>query len=160
MRTRIVAWCISPTLSLLFRWLVGGIFLYAGVVKVFDPHGFALALYNYHLLPGWMINPVTIILPGVELMVGASLLVGICTQGGVLLASGLPGIFACALIINLIRGLNVACGCFSTSTSAESFTWLYLVRDLALLGMGVHIFLFDRGIASLVRTIRGADRVG
>jgi uncharacterized membrane protein YphA (DoxX/SURF4 family) len=159
MKTRVIAWATSPLLSLLFRWLVGVIFLYAGVVKVADPHGFALALYNYHLLPGWMINPMAIILPWVEIMVGVSLLVGIWTQGGVLLASGLLALFACALAINLIRGLDVACGCFSTSPRAGSITWLYLMRDLALLGMGVHILLFDRGIASLVRAIKKEDSV-
>ena len=129
-------------------------------MKVSDPAGFAEALYNYHLLPGWMINPVAIILPWVEVVIGVSLLVGICTQGGALLGSGLLGIFACALAINLARGLDIACGCFSTSTSAEPITWLYLVRDLALMGMGVHILLLDQGIASLVRTIQRADRVG
>jgi len=160
MSNRVITWCTSPLLSFLFRLLLAALFLYAGFVKAADPHGFALALYNYHLLPGWMINPVAIILPWVELMVGMFLLVGLWTQGGALLASGLLGVFACALVMNLIRGLDIACGCFSTSTSAEPITWLYLVRDLALLGMGVHIFLFDRGIASLVRAIRRSDRAG
>lgn len=154
MKKRVIAWCTSPLLSFLFRLFLAALFLYAGVVKAADPHGFALALYNYHLLPGWMINPVAIILPWVEIMMGASLLVGIWTQGGALLASELLAIFACALVINLIRGLDVACGCFSTSPSAEPITWLYLVRDLALLGAGVHVFLFDREFASLARLIQ------
>lgn len=154
MRTRIMAWGTSPFLLLLFRLVLGIMFLYAGVVKVIDPHGFAQALYNYHILPGWMINPVAIILPSVELVVGASLLVGICTQGGALLASALLAIFAVALGISLIRGLDIACGCFSTSSSAESITWLYLVRDIILFVMGVHILFFDQGIASLDRLLR------
>jgi len=58
------------------------------------------------------------------------------------------------LVISLIRGLDIVCGCFSTSASAEHITWLYVVRDLILLGMGVHIFLFDRGHASLTRLIQ------
>ena len=158
LRTRIMAWCTSPFLSLLFRLILGSMFLYAGVVKVIDPHGFAQALYNYHILPGWMINPVAIILPSVEVVVGASLLVGIWTQGGAFLASALLAIFAVALGISLIRGLDIVCGCFSTSSSAGSITWLYLVRDIILFVMGVHILLFDQGIASLDRLLRTKSR--
>jgi len=154
MRTRVMAWCTSPFISCLFRWLLGALFLYAGVVKAADPHGFSLALYNYHLLPGWLINPLAIILPWVELMAGVSLLVGIWTQGGALLASALLAIFALALGISLIRGLDIACGCFSTSSGAEPITWLYLVRDLILLGMGAYILFFDQGYASLARLIQ------
>lgn len=158
LRTRIMAWCTSPFISFLFRCLLGILFLYAGVVKVADPHGFAQALYNYHILPGWMINPVAIILPSVELVVGALLLVGIWTQGGALLASALLAIFAVALGISLIRGLDIVCGCFSTSSSAESITWLYLVRDIILFVMGVQILLFDQGTASLDRLLRTESR--
>ncbi len=158
MRTRIMAWCPSPFISCLFRWLLGALFLYAGVVKAADPHGFALALYNYHLLPGWMINPVAIILPSVELVVGASLLAGIWTRGGALLASVLLVIFALALGISLIRGFDIACGCFSTSSGAESITWLYVVRDIILFVMGVHIILFDHRTASLDLLLRTKSR--
>lgn len=51
MRARIISWIASPYLSLLFRWCLGVIFVYAGLVKIADPLGFALALYNYHILP-------------------------------------------------------------------------------------------------------------
>lgn len=151
MRTRIMAWCTSPFISFLFRWFLGALFLYAGVVKVADPHGFALTLYNYHLLPGWLINSLAIILPWVELMVGASLLAGIWTQGGALLVSALLAIFALALGISLIRGLDIACGCFSTSGAGAPITYLHLISDLILLGMGAYIFFFDHGHASLAR---------
>jgi len=153
-RARIISWFASPYLSLLFRLFLGVLFLYAGFIKIVDPPGFAQALYNYHILPGWIINPLAICLPWAEMMVGASLLAGIMIQGGALVVSGLLAIFAVVLGISLIRGLDVACGCFSTSSSAEPITWLYLVRDLILLGMGVHILLFDQGYASLARLIQ------
>ncbi len=157
---RIITLFTSPVLSLVFRLFLGGMFLYAGIIKIIDPLGFAQALYNYHILPGWLINPAAIMLPWLELLTGGSLLLGFWTPGGALSASGLLGIFAIALGINLARGVDIACGCFSTSTSAEPITWLYLARDLALLGMGAHIFLFDRGIASLVRAIRASAGAG
>jgi putative oxidoreductase len=154
MRARIVTWLASPYLSLLFRWFLGTIFVYAGLVKIADPLGFALALYNYHILPAWMINPLAICLPWVEVMAGAGLIAGIMISGGALVVTGMLAIFAVAIGISLIRGLDIACGCFSTSASAEPITWLYVVRDLLLLGMGVHILLFDQGYASLARLIQ------
>ena len=154
MRARIISWFVSPFLSLLFRWLLGAIFVYAGLVKIADPLGFALALYNYHILPAWMINPLAICLPWVEVIIGAGLLAGIMIPGGALVVSGMLAIFAVVTGISLIRGLDIACGCFSTSAGAEPITWLYVVRDLLLLGMGVHVLLFDQGMASLDRTIR------
>src|SRR4030042_2492004 len=148
MRARIIALYTSPVLALLFRVILGVIFLYAGVIKIVDPLGFAQALYNYRILPGWMINPAAIILPWVEVMVGGSLLLGIRTLGGGLLVSSLLWIFALALGINLVRGVDISCGCFSPSNTASPITWFHLARDLILLGMGLFIVLFDQGMAS------------
>jgi putative oxidoreductase len=154
MRARIISWLASPYLSLFFRLFLGVIFVYAGLVKIADPQGFAHALYNYHILPAWLINPLAICLPWVEMLAGASLLVGIMIPGGALVVSGMLAIFAVAIVVDLIRGLDIACGCFSTSAAAEPITWLYVVRDIFLLGMGVYILLFDRGYASLARLIQ------
>jgi putative oxidoreductase len=154
MRARIISWFASPYLSLLFRLILGVIFVYAGLVKIADPLGFALALYNYHILPGWMINPLAICLPWIEVMVGAGLIAGIMISGGALVVSGMLVVFAVAIGIGLIRGLDITCGCFSTSVGAEPITWLYVARDLLLLGMGIHILLFDQGYASLARLIQ------
>jgi uncharacterized membrane protein YphA (DoxX/SURF4 family) len=153
-RARILSWFASPFLALLFRLFLGCLFFYAGFIKIADPPGFAHALYNYHILPAWLINPAAIILPWIEVLAGAGLVAGIMIQGGALVVSGLLTVFAVVLGISLIRGLDVACGCFSTASTAEPITWLYLVRDLALLAMGVHILLFDRGYASLPRLIQ------
>ncbi|MCJ7664407.1 MAG: DoxX family membrane protein [Desulfobacterales bacterium] len=154
MRARISSWLASPYLSLIFRLILGVIFVYAGLIKITDPPGFAHALYNYHILPAWMINPLAICLPWVEVMAGAGLLAGIMIPGGALAVSGMLAVFAVVLGISLMRGLDVACGCFSTSSLAEPITWLYLARDLILLGMGIHILLFDQGSASLARLIQ------
>ncbi len=72
----------------------------------------------------------------------------------VVVASGMLAVFAVAIVVSLIRGLGITCGCFSTSAGAEPISWLYVVRDLLLLGMGVHILLFDQGYASLARLIQ------
>ena len=151
MKTKIMAFCSSPVLSLAFRAILGSLFLYAGIAKIVDPMGFALSIYNYKLLPESLINVAAILLPWLEVIVGGSLLLGIGTAGGALIATALFGIFAGALTINLIRGLDIACGCFSTAASGGSINWFYLLRDLSLLLMSLQVLLFDQALFSVTR---------
>lgn len=144
----------SAWLSLAFRLSLGAIFFYAGLVKSQDPAGFAHAIYNYRILPGWLINPVAIVLPWVEMVLGASLLLGMWVAGASLLASGFLGIFALALCLNLVRGLDIECGCFSTAGSGPGNTLWYFLRDILLLAMAVHVVLFDRGLGSIGRLMQ------
>jgi uncharacterized membrane protein YphA (DoxX/SURF4 family) len=154
MSARVTALSTTPLLTLLFRFFLGFIFVYAGCVKITEPHGFAQALYNYHILPGWLINPVAIILPWAEVVAGGSLLLGIWTLGGGVVATALLAIFALALGINLVRGVNISCGCFSTASTASPITWFHLAGNLILSGMGLSIVLFDQGRVSLDRLFR------
>jgi uncharacterized membrane protein YphA (DoxX/SURF4 family) len=152
-------WLTSPVVALLFRLALGAVFVYAGLVKGSDPQGFGQSIYNYQILPGWVITPMAILLPWVEVLVGASLLLGVLLRGGSLMASGLLAVFVIALIFNLARGLDIACGCFSTGSNEGAGTSIYLLRDLTLLAMGIHVFLLDQGLASFSRLAgRGRER--
>jgi uncharacterized membrane protein YphA (DoxX/SURF4 family) len=151
MKTKIMAFCSSPVLSPAFRVVLGSLFLYAGIAKIVDPMGFALSIYNYKLLPESLINVAAILLPWLEVIVGGSLLLGIGATGSALIATALFSIFAGALTINLIRGLDIACGCFSTAASGGSINWFYLLRDLSLLLMSLQVLLFDQALFSVTR---------
>lgn len=141
-------------LSFIFRTALGVVFFYAGLVKSQDPGGFAQAIYNYRILPGWLINPVAVLLPWVEMVLGASLVLGIWVTGASLLASGFLGVFALALCLNLARGLDIECGCFSTGSSGPGNTLWYFLRDILLLAMAIEVVLFDREVGSVGRLIR------
>ena len=151
MKTKIMAFCSSPVLSLAFRVILGALFLYAGIAKIVDPMGFARSIHNYKLLPESLINVAAILLPWLEVIVGGSLLLGIGTAGGALIATALFSIFAGALTINLIRGLDIACGCFSTAANGGSISGFYLLRDFSLLLMSIQILFFDRTLLSVTR---------
>jgi putative oxidoreductase len=147
----------TDMLSLCLRMILGVIFFYAGIIKILDPQGFALAVYNYHILPGFLINPVAVILPWVEVIAGAALILGILVPGAALIVSGLLAVFLCALAAALVRGLDISCGCFNTSEDADPITWMYLLRDMALLGSTVFVFLYDQGRYGVVKIIRKKD---
>ncbi len=132
-----------PVFALVCRLTLAIIFFYAGIEKIIDPRDFAIAIYNYQLLPDRIINLSAIFLPWLEVFIAASLVGGIYIRGAALLSALLFLIFAAALTINLVRGLDVSCGCFGASSG--NISWLYLARDLSLFCMSVFVLIYDRG---------------
>jgi len=141
-KTEILSW-----IAFAFRACIGILFLYAGITKAGDPAGFAVAIGNYQILPQWAVNPAAIILPWLEILLGITLLLGFWVEGGSLIAAVLFCVFSLALAFNLIRGLDISCGCFSASP--KKINWLYFLRDMGLMLMSVFIFFYDRYLCSL-----------
>jgi uncharacterized membrane protein YphA (DoxX/SURF4 family) len=136
------------------RVVLGALFLYAGAIKIIDPAAFALAVYNYHILPAWLVNMTAILLPWVEVVAGVCLVFGLWIPGGALIVSALLFVFTIALGFNLSRGLDIACGCFSTAATAEKITWWYLLRDSSLLAAMLLVLFTDHGRYSLEPALR------
>jgi uncharacterized membrane protein YphA (DoxX/SURF4 family) len=123
------------------RILLGLIFIVASVDKIFDPMGFAGIVYNYQILPDSFISPVVIALPWLEFVCGALLITGVMTRASSFIVSLMLFVFIAALAYNSSRGLDIACGCFSTDAEAtESITTL-LVRDAVFLVMSLLTFI-------------------
>ena len=98
---------------LTLRILLGVIFIYASVGKVFQPAAFAKAIKNYDMLPLFSINILAIILPFLEFITGILLIAGIFKHGSSLVAIVSLIIFLIALVSAYARGLDINCGCFS-----------------------------------------------
>ena len=118
------------------RWLhralalvLGGIFLYSAGSKLPDPRPLVTIIWGYRILPPGPINLMAIYMPWVELLVGIGLVTGYKRRAAALLGSGLLAMFIIALAINAVRGVNVACGCFSASAEDVSNAWLLVLRD-------------------------------
>ncbi|HKP93371.1 MAG TPA: MauE/DoxX family redox-associated membrane protein [Chthoniobacterales bacterium] len=122
--------------SLLLRLIaivIGLIFIYAGVVKVIDPVGFARDIDNYKMLSWQMSLGLALYLPWLEILCGIGLITRILFRGGVLIVTLLMALFIAATIIAKTRGLDISCGCFGHASKYFSFAW-HLVLDFALLG--------------------------
>jgi len=143
----------TPYTSVIFRWAVGLIFVYASMDKLLHPSAFAVALYNYKILPGSLINLVAITLPWVELVCGILLIIGLSPRAAALILSILLLIFFAALSISLYRGIDISCGCFSVSTTADEISISYIVRDLLVLAMSLQILFFDGNLLSIERVL-------
>jgi uncharacterized membrane protein YphA (DoxX/SURF4 family) len=124
------------------RIIIGGMFVYTGIIHIHDPSGFAKAITNYQLLPFWSINIFAIILPFIELFAGIAILANRFGKGGSLITTLMLASFTIALVISLYRGLDISCGCFSTDPDAGKISWLYLLRDCVLLIISGGVFFF------------------
>jgi putative oxidoreductase len=143
----------NPYTSVVFRWAVGLIFVYASMDKLLHPSAFAVAIYNYKILPGSLINLVAITLPWVELVCGILLIIGLSPRAAAFILSILLLIFFSALSISLYRGIDISCGCFSVSTTADKIGISNMVKDLLVLAMSLQILFFDRNLLSLERLL-------
>lgn len=124
--------------SALARIVFGGIFIIASLDKISNPRAFAEIIYNYHLLPDVLVNITAIWLPWLEATAGLLLVFGRLTPGASVLLCGLMAAFMAAVGVNLARGLDVACGCFSTAGGKGS-PIMDLVRDAAILLLGLAV---------------------
>jgi len=115
------------------RIVLGATFVYASIHKILYPAAFATAVYNYQILPGSLVNLTALVLPWLELIVGAMLLLNVWMPGAVSVATGLLAVFAGALVFNMARGLDISCGCFTTASAENDMTLLTVFRDSAFL---------------------------
>jgi putative oxidoreductase len=99
---------------LLIRWIVGGAFIVAGVLKILDPAQFSTSIANYRVLPHELNNLVAITLPWVEVIAGLALVGGLWPRSAAFVITGMTAMFAVLIVSALVRGLNITCGCFGT----------------------------------------------
>ena len=130
--------------SILFRCVVGGVFFYASLGKIAQPEAFAQAIYNYQLLPAPLVNLMAVVLPWIEGVCGLLMIVALFQKGSGVIISALLGIFMCATTVNLIRGLDIACGCFELGPGATRIGVLVLVQEALLMMMSLQLALRER----------------
>ena len=131
----------------LFLWLariaVAAVFLGACLAKIRDPELFALAVNRYRILPGEFVNLVAIVLPWIELTAGLAVLAAPARlrAAGALLLAGMLTVFTIAISLNMLRGIEASCGCFSTRADAAVSDGWNLVRNGALIWLALAAFL-------------------
>jgi uncharacterized membrane protein YphA (DoxX/SURF4 family) len=108
---------IEPLVSRGLRLAVGGLFIYAGILKALDPAQFATDIANYRLIPWPAGAALALYLPWLEILCGGALFFKNFRPGAPLLLAALCLIFLVALASAIIRGLDISCGCFGYAGS-------------------------------------------
>jgi putative oxidoreductase len=133
----------GEVIPLILRLVLGGVFLYAGVVKIADPTRFAGEIAAYRLLPYFGNYLTAALLPWLEMLCGVLLIAGFRTRGAAVILLVLTSVFMAALASTIVRGLDIDCGCFrhdGTKTSA----WTALGRDALLFAAALFVMRKNR----------------
>ena len=129
----------------LSRWCLGIIFLYSSYHKIIDPAQLAKIIYGYGLFPHYLINLIAIILPFMELISGLALVLGIYPKSAAIIINAMLLIFIISIAINLIRGHQFNCGCFSFGHQGDiKSVQLLLVRDIICFSGGVQVIMYQK----------------
>ncbi|MGY1651931.1 MauE/DoxX family redox-associated membrane protein [Geodermatophilus sp. SYSU D01119] len=126
----------QPWLATAARFLLGGVLVVAGALKLPDPAEAVRAVRAYRLLPEALVGPVAFGLPVVEVAVGLALLAGVFVRTAALAAAVLTAVFAAAVASAWARGLQIDCGCFGGGGEVAAGETGYpaeVARDVALL---------------------------
>ena len=131
-------------LQILLRLILGVIFIYASLGKLFRPEDFAKAILRYEFLPLYFVNIVAIIMPWVEFFTGILLILGIYKKASSVLASISLAVFLIALTSAFARGLDISCGCFSLEETSTKGDIIYrIAEDILMLIGAVIVYKFS-----------------
>lgn len=125
------------------RLLLGLVFVYAAAIKIVSPQDFADSIASYQLLPFSAINVLALGLPLFELGCGLMILTGYFSRTGLFGIVAMLALFMVALIISLLRGLSIDCGCFGVHSWLDFNPWLSLLRDAILLGLASFLYKYS-----------------
>jgi len=136
---------INPWPYRIVRFALAGLFLYGGVIKLFDPKLFAATISAYDLVPEILLPVVAIGLPLIETAAGLLLLFD--RSWGLHLITGLLALFVFVLGYGILGDLNVDCGCFGAE-ELEKLAGLRMAfyRDLLLIGLVAPYLYLSRSV--------------
>jgi len=124
------------------RLVTGGVWIWAAVIKLPDPEQSVLAVRAYQLLPGDSAVTVGHLLPVVEVVVGACLVLGLLTRGAAALSALLFVAFIVGIASVWARGITIDCGCFGGGgydpDAASQYPW-EIARDVGLFALSAYL---------------------
>lgn len=140
----------SRSVGLVLRLFVGGLFLYASLDKIANPHAFAISVRAYQIIPVSVSALFALLVCWSEAVAGTMLILGIRTREAAGAIGILLGMFIVALSYVLIKGMVIDCGCFKSGEQASSaVSPLLIVRNLVTLAACWIIIRYNDGFLSV-----------
>ena len=135
----------QPWIGLVARLILGGVLFLAGYLKVDEPDKSQMAVRAYEMLPISVANLLGLVLPFVEVAIGALLILGSLTRFMAALGGFTMVIFIIAIAQAWARGLNIDCGCFGGGGAVEPGQTKYLqeiLRDIGLVFLAAYLIRY------------------
>ncbi len=125
-------------LETLCRIGIGGMFIFASIFKIQNPHEFAVLVAQYQFFPAlhleFLNNFFALVYPQFELWFGLAMIVSPFVRESALAIFWMFVSFIIALSWALYHDLGITCGCFEIEGAADKTeTWTSLIRDLILI---------------------------
>jgi len=130
-------------LSTIFRFVLGGLFIYAALRKLVDINSLAVTIEIYEILPEALVMPVAWAIPLIELIAGFGLILNL--KGSLATHGLMLAMFSGVLGYGIYMGLDIDCGCFGpVDPDLGSFGALKqsLIRNITLLSSVLYIYLW------------------
>jgi len=126
------------------RWVLAGIFVYSGSVKLVAPSRFAEIIAGFGLLPDALIYPFAVLLPVIEMVGGIGLVFEL--RGSLPTITVMLVIFISVLLYGIHLGLDIDCGCFGPEDPEQAYKGLRaaLARDTLMIAAVLFIY-WSRG---------------
>lgn len=144
---------MAAAFSLLFRILLGLIFLFAGIAKISDPVRFIFTLRQFNLFSEAVIPFMALYLPWLEFILGLFLILGLLYRASAFLLACLNTMFAIAILTVIVRGMEIDCGCFGMLADIlkipDSADIKTIIRNVIFIGISVYIFIVKKTLFSL-----------
>lgn len=150
---RLTLFITGPHLAFALRLALGAMFLVAAAGKLPLRSQFAEVIVAYQIVPAWMARPYGLVLPWLELFVGAALVLGARRRWAATLSVMLTLTFVVANAVLISRGIKDApCSCFGSllALAPRQIIWL----DMAMILAGVLIFFSRREFLSVEDLLR------
>ena len=133
-------------INLIFRLILGYVFIYASIDKIQNPAEFSDTIDNFHISPISINNLLALFIPWIELVIGICLITGIFISGASIISIGLFLLFIFVLSQAVIRGIDTNCGCFKVTEEIQKLDFKAelikrIFEDILLLSMTFVVYL-------------------
>lgn len=116
----------------IIRYVLGGLFIFSGILKWMDIPLFYKQLAVYPFLTPVMIKWIASSLPVVEVFLGVGLVIKYQAQWMARTLFFLVMVFTGVIIWALLNDISASCGCFGKDTAPIS--WWIVLRNLFIMG--------------------------
>lgn len=126
------------------------VFIFSGIDKINDLAGFAQSIENYRILPIYLVNIFAIVIPWIEVVAGGLLLIGLYIRENSLIIGTLTGIFTIAVLIAMLKGLDIDCGCMGTH-DGQKVGLIKIIENISLIIVAYLSMIFPKQALTFIR---------
>ena len=126
--------------NLVLRLLLGIFLIYTAQEKIMNTASFAQAIRAYDIIPSSLSMIPAIFFPWVEFFCGLFLIAGLYTRSSALVAASLLALFTLNVLIALLRGLEIDCGCGVSIAGIEKVSWVKIFENSILILLLIKVY--------------------